>query len=86
MDLPEGYIVPVYRSLSEPVLIAGAPRAVTILNGTLAASLGLGLQLWLLGLMYWFASQGIAVWMTKRDPQFFETATRHIKHKGFLSC
>ena len=42
--------MPVHRALTEPILLGGAPRAVAILNGTLAAALGLGLRLWIAGL------------------------------------
>ena len=34
--------MPVHRALTEPILLGGAPRAVAILNGTLAAALGPG--------------------------------------------
>ena len=43
----EGYEIPLHRALTEPILMGGAPRSVAIFNGTLAAALGLGLQLWL---------------------------------------
>ena len=43
--------MPVHRALTEPILLGGAPRAVAILNGTLAAALGLGLRLWIAGLL-----------------------------------
>ena len=46
----EGFEAPVYRSLAEPILLGGAPRAIAILNGTLAAAIGLGLQQWIAGL------------------------------------
>ncbi len=39
--------------LAEPILLAGAPRALTIVNGTLAGAIGLGLRLWLAGLAIW---------------------------------
>ena len=45
-----GFAAPVHRALTEHILLGGAPRAVAILNGTLAAALGLGLRLWLAGL------------------------------------
>ena len=48
-DVP-GFSVPVHRALTEPILMAGAPRSLAIVNGTLAAALGLGLRLWLVGL------------------------------------
>ena len=42
-----GYEVPLHRSLTEAILIAGAPRNFVILNGTLSAAIGLGLRLWI---------------------------------------
>ena len=39
-----GFEVPLHRALTEPILIAGAPRSFAILNGTLSAAIGLGLQ------------------------------------------
>ena len=43
----DGFEVPLHRSLTEPILLGGAPRTVAIANGTLAAAVGLGLQLWI---------------------------------------
>ena len=60
--------MPVHRALTEPILLGGAPRAVAILNGTLAAALGLGLRLWIAGLLLWFVGHAAAVWAAKRDP------------------
>jgi type IV secretion system protein TrbD len=61
VDLIAGFTVPVHRSLTEPILLGGAPRAVAILNGTLAAALGLGLRLWLAGLLLGIIGQAAAV-------------------------
>lgn len=80
-----GFEVPLHRSLTEPILLAGAPRAVTILNGTLAASIGLGLRLWIAGILLWFVAHMIAVWATRKDPAFVEVLTRHIRHRTELS-
>ena len=49
-DQIPGFTAPVHRALAEPILLGGAPRAVAIANGTLAAAIGLGLRLWLAGL------------------------------------
>ncbi|PKP79650.1 MAG: conjugal transfer protein, partial [Alphaproteobacteria bacterium HGW-Alphaproteobacteria-18] len=49
----EGFEIPLHRSLTEPVLMAGAPRTLAITIGTLAAAVGLGLQLWIPGLALW---------------------------------
>ncbi|MFC7049492.1 VirB3 family type IV secretion system protein [Emcibacter nanhaiensis] len=82
---PIGLEVPLHRSLTEPLLLAGARRSVTIVIGTLAAAMGLGLQLWLAGLLLWFTGQSLAVWLTRRDPDFLETGLRHLRHKDYYS-
>ena len=84
--MAEGFKIPLHRSLTEPVLMGGSPRSLAILNGTIAAALGLGLRLWLAGLVYWVVAHGICVYAAKRDPNFIETLMRHIRHKGFLRC
>ncbi len=81
-----GFEVPLHRSLTEPILLAGAPRTVTIINGTLAASVGLGLRLWIAGLLLWLVAHMIAVWATRKDAAFVDVLTRHIRHKAALSC
>lgn len=83
---PPGYQVPLHRALTEPVLIGGAPRGVAILNGTLAAAIGLGLRLWIAGLLIWIAGHAIAVWVTRKDPEFLSVLSRHARHKGALAC
>jgi type IV secretion system protein VirB3 len=82
----EGYEVPLHRALTEPILLAGAPRTVAIVNGTLAAALGLGLQLWLAGLVVWLAGHGVAIYAARKDPAFLDVLVRHVRHKGYLSC
>ena len=81
-----GFEVALHRSLTEPILIAGAPRGFAILNGTLAASVGLGLRLWLAGLLIWVAGHAVAVWVTRTDPAFLIVLSRHARHKGALRC
>ena len=64
----------------------GAPRSFAILNGTLAASIGLGLRLWLAGLIVWLVGHTLAVWVTRKDPAFLIVLSRHARHKGALTC
>jgi type IV secretion system protein VirB3 len=80
-----GFAIPVHRSLTEPILLGGAPRSVAILNGTLAAALGLGLRLWLAGLLLGILGHAAAVWAAKRDPQFVEVVRRHLRISSHLS-
>ena len=82
----EGFEVPLHRALTEPILMGGAPRSVAIINGTLAAALGLGLQLWLAGAVVWLIGHGASVYAARNDPAFMEVLVRHIRHKGYLSC
>ncbi len=82
-DVP-GYAVPVHRALTEQILLGGAPRSIAILNGTLAAALGLGLRLWLVGLGLWAVGHLAAVWAAKRDPQFVDVVRRHLRIPGHL--
>ncbi|THK37093.1 conjugal transfer protein [Ensifer sp. MPMI2T] len=83
-DVP-GYTVPVHRALTEHILLGGAPRAIAILNGTLAAALGLGLRLWLVGFGLWAIGHFAAVWAAKRDPQFVDVGRRHLRIPGHLN-
>jgi type IV secretion system protein VirB3 len=81
-----GFEAPLHRSLTEPILLAGAPRAVAILNGTLSAAIGLGLRLWIAGLVLWGIGHVAAVWAAKRDPSFVEVVRRHVRYPQHLGA
>jgi type IV secretory pathway TrbD component len=83
-ELIPGFEAPVHRALTEPILLAGAPRAVAILNGTLSAAIGLGLRLWIAGLALWVIGHMAAVWAAKRDPFFVEVVRRHLRYPTHL--
>lgn len=80
-----GFSVPVHRALTEHILLGGASRSIAILNGTLAAALGLGLRLWIVGLGLWAVGHLAAVWAAKRDPMFIEVTRRHLRVPSFLA-
>ena len=91
MDGPEsygspipGYTAPVHRALTEPILLGGAPRALAIVNGTLAGAIGLGLRLWIAGLVIWAVGHALAVWAARRDPQFVDVARRHLRYPAWM--
>ncbi len=77
-DLPEGFEVPIHRSLTEPMLVAGLPRGFALLLWTPGMVIILGLyQLWFLpiqvGLHLVFAA------LTKREPHLFEVFKRALR-------
>jgi len=79
-----GYFAPVHRALSEPILLGGAPRALAIVNGTLAGAIGLGLRLWVAGLAIWAFGHALSVWAARRDPQFVDVARRHLRYPVWM--
>jgi type IV secretion system protein VirB3 len=82
----EGFEVPLHRALTEPILLGGAPRGIAILNGTLAAALGLGLQMWVAGLVLWIVGHSLSVFAAKRDPDFAVVLVRHLRQRGWFAC
>lgn len=82
----EGFEVPIHGSLGSPILLGGAPRGIAIVNGTIAAAVGLGLQQWLAGLLLWAAGHSLAVFAAHRDPDFAPVLLRHLRQKGYLAC
>lgn len=82
----EGFEVPIHTSLGAPLLLGGAPRGIAIVNGTLAAAIGLGLQQWLAGLAIWAAGHSLAVLAAKRDSDFAPVVLRHLRQKGYFAC
>ena len=79
-----GFYAPVHRALTEPILLGGAPRTVAIVNGTLAAAIGLGLRLWIVGAAIWLIGHVAAVWAAKRDPAFVDVVYRHLRYPTHL--
>ena len=83
-DEVAGFSVPVHRALTEHILLGGAPRGLAIANATLAGAIGLGLRLWIAGLVLFALGHMVAVWAARRDPQFVDVARRHLRFPTFL--
>lgn len=79
-----GYFIPVHRAVTEQILMGGVPRSIAITNGTLAAAIGLGLQLWVPGLVLFVLGHSAALWATRRDAQFADVARRHLRYPTYL--
>jgi type IV secretion system protein VirB3 len=82
-DLPHGFVIPVHRALTEQILLGGAPRGLAIANATLAGAIGLGLQLWVAGLIVFAVAHAVAAWAARHDPQFVDVARRHLRFPAF---
>jgi type IV secretion system protein VirB3 len=81
-----GFEATIHASLGSPILLAGAPRALAIVNGTIAAAIALGLQQWVAGLVLWATSQTVCVLAARRDPDFARVLIRHLGQNGYLAC
>jgi type IV secretory pathway TrbD component len=80
---PEGFCVPIHRSLTTPVMLGGLPRRIAILNGTVIISFVLGAHnLWVLpvGIL----SHLVLVALHKRDPHILPIIKRNLNRPSFL--
>lgn len=78
----ERYQTPIHRSLTQPILLGGAPREFAVLNAAIGVCLVLAMHQWI-GVPLWFAIQSAGIALAKHDPYFIETIKRHIDHKPF---
>lgn len=81
----DGYEIPIHRSLMEPVLIAGVPREVAIINLTLAGIFVVALHL-IYTSLFFLILHVILAHLTKKDDQFFEALLRHFDRKGYYEA
>lgn len=83
-SLPHGYEVPVHKSLTDPILLGGVPRALAIINGTLAGAVGIGLRLWIVGAVLALTGHAVGVWIGRRNLQFVEVARQHVRYPAVM--
>ena len=76
---PEGFKVPVHKSLVEPILVAGLPRTAAFIYWTMVAALIIGMhQLWILPLS--LVGHYALTRLTKFDYHWLEVIRSSIKH------
>ena len=78
MSEPDGFEVPVHRSLTEPILFAGVPRRIALLNGTLMAAFALGAQS-LIAVPIGVVFHIVFALLTRIDPNFFDVLLANVK-------
>jgi type IV secretion system protein VirB3 len=86
LQTPEGFAVPLHRALVDPILLAGVPRSLAITIATIAAALGLGLQMWIVGLLTWLIGHSLAAMATRHDPHILAVMLRHARQSGYWLC
>ena len=79
-SLPDGYEVPVFRALQEPVLMLGIPRAFAFILWPIILGFCLGLR------EVWIIAPGMAlhvgcVALTKWDPFWYEILVRAVRNR-----
>jgi type IV secretory pathway TrbD component len=80
----DGFEAPIHAR-SEPILLGGAPRGIAIVNGTIAAALGLGLQQWLAGLALW--APGTRSRCSRRARSRLRARpAAHLRQRGYFAC
>ncbi len=85
-SLVDGFEIGFHSSLAEPVTIAGVPRMIAVLNGTLTAVLALALPVARIGVPLGLAIHAVCYWLNKRDPYFFDALGRHIRQRPYLDA
>ena len=81
--VPEGFLVPIHRSLTAPVMLGGLPRKIAILNGTLIISFVLGAQnLWILPVG--IISHLVLVALHQKDPDILPVLKRNLNRPSSL--
>jgi type IV secretion system protein TrbD len=80
-DRIAGFEIPIHRSLTERILLAGVPREAALLNATFTAAFVFGLQCWYalpVGLgLHWLALR-----LTRRDDRFFDALRRALRFRA----
>jgi type IV secretory pathway TrbD component len=72
---PDGFEIPIHRSLTQPIMLAGLPRNLGLLLWTTVAALVLGLhQVWILPLG--IVLHAVFAAIARRDPFFFDVFLR----------
>lgn len=77
MSFENGLEVPLHRSLTQPIMVAGLPRNLGLLLWTVTAAFALGLhQIWVLPVA--LLLHVVFAAMARRDPHFFDVIVRAV--------
>lgn len=77
-----GFEIPIHRSLTERILLAGVPREAALLNATFTAAFVFGLQCWY-ALPIGIGLHWLALRLTRHDDRFFDVLRRALRFRAF---
>lgn len=81
--MPEGFSVPIHRSLTTPIMLGGLPRKIAILNSTVIIAFVVGAHnLWILPLGIF--THLVLVVLHRRDADILQVIKRNINRPPFL--
>lgn len=80
--MKEGYQIPIRASLTQPILVGGAPRNLVIVNFAIGLALFFGLHI-LIAPVLSFMIHAVAVAISKKDPHFMSAILRHLRTKDY---
>lgn len=79
-----GSVLPLYRALTQQLLVAGAPRSIIVFNFCIAAIFIMALHfIWIIPLN--IAIHCGAVYVSKSDDQFFDAFRRYLHKQHYYS-
>lgn len=81
-DTPVGFHLPLFRSLTEQALLAGAPASVMVFNVAAAAIFILTFHFFYVIPLH-IVIHIVAVYLSRIDAQFFECLARYVKQKHY---
>lgn len=80
---PEGFRVPIHRSLTEPLMMAGIPRRIAILNGFATFAMVMGAHnLWVVPLG--IVSHLVLLALYRRDQYILSIIKANLSRPSFL--
>lgn len=82
-QMPEGFSVPIHRSLTTPLMLGGLPRKIAILNGTVIISFVIGAHsLWILPIG--ILTHLVLLALHRRDSEILAVLRRNINRPPYL--
>lgn len=82
--LPNGYEIPIHKSLTQDILLGGVPRTYALLNGAVGAGLGIGGGSWYIIPLFIFIHMALA-YAHRTDFQFVDCLRRFFYQKKYYS-